>query len=208
MGEINIVKGSIWHVLNFLTMTVIEYGLTLAMERELADLKGLVRPDAISESEDRDAGICTLDIELELLGLLDDPAIKIILETIKKLLDCAKTYRIVIGLDVEELVAEDRYNDMAGDTWHSMYYEIFGNTYEEILGDIPCLYDALGFMIYICVCQLKHQQWDVFDFVEEEYGKCMMEVFKGAVSVENNRAQLLIDLITDIQMDSMRIYEL
>ncbi|MES2457506.1 MAG: hypothetical protein V4594_18260 [Bacteroidota bacterium] len=205
MEEINIIRGSIWHVLNFLTLTVMEYAFTLAMEKELADLKGLVRPGVISDSEDKDAGICVLDTELELLAILDDPAIKILLDTIGNLLASADTYRIVTGLDVEELVTDDRYNDMAADTWQSMYYEIFGKNYESILADAVCLYQAVNYMIYICVCQLKYEEMDIFDVADDEYGRCMFDIIDGVIQVEDSKAQLLMDLIADIQLKSIKI---
>jgi hypothetical protein len=96
------------------------------------------------------------------------------MDTLEKFRVCAMNYRIIIGLDIEELVMDDRYNEMGGGTWQSMYYEIFGNSYEEILADGSCLYDALGFMIYLCVCQLKYETTEVYDLIDEEYGKCML----------------------------------
>jgi hypothetical protein len=85
-------------------ITVIEYGLALGMEREMADLKGLISPDSFCESEDAEGGLCLLDTELELLGALNDPAIKVLRDTLEKFRVCAMNYRIIIGLDIEELV--------------------------------------------------------------------------------------------------------
>jgi hypothetical protein len=203
--EQDIIKGSVWHVLNFLTLTVMEYAFTLAFERELVDLKGLVKPGSISDSEDGDAGLCVLQTELDLLEALDEPPIRILLETICKLLDCANVYRIVIGLDVEELVTEDRYNNMAGDTWGSMYYEVHGNSYEELLEDGACMYVALGYVIYTCACQLNYQKEDVYDQADEEYCDRMMDVLDGLVKMEDSKAQMLIDLIADIQQEALKI---
>ena len=137
MNEQDIIKGSVWHVLNFLTLTVMEYAFTLAFEREL--------------------------------------------------------------------VTDDRYNNMAGDTWGSMYYEVHGNSYEELLEDGACMYVALGYVIYTCACQLNYQKEDVYDQADEEYCDRMMDVLDGLVKMEDGKAQLLIDLIADIQQEALKI---
>ncbi|HMI03399.1 MAG TPA: hypothetical protein VK541_12995 [Pedobacter sp.] len=69
------------------------------------------------------------------------------------------------------------------------------------------VYGALGYVIYTCASQLIHQKEDVYDRVNEEYGDCMLDVLEGLVKVEDSKAQMLIDLIADIQQKALKISE-
>src|SRR5215217_7749191 len=203
--EEEIVKGSVWHVLNFTNATVMEYTFALAFEKELADMKGLMKGGSFCDVLDEEKGLYFINTELELLESLKDPAIVILVDTIHKLIDCANTYFIIIGIDLEELATDDQYNYMAGGTWNSMYFELKEEGYDALLQTAGTLYHSMLYVLYTAAYQLILKRADVYEVSDDEFWKNYHPLLVGELKVEDPLAQILIDLIAELQKDAMRI---
>ncbi|MHA4893290.1 hypothetical protein ACXZ1K_00960 [Pedobacter sp. PWIIR3] len=165
------IKGAAYHVLNFIACLLIKHAFKMAFERGLSDLKGLIEPDSLCDS---DGKVSCLDIELELLNTLDDVAIKQLVKSAEVLIAVTATYRIINGLDMVETVLDDELYRLASDTYDEFFY--FEDTevdYDGLRNDCTFLYCSLDYLLYAVILQLELKKVDVFEELERRY--CMIE---------------------------------
>ena len=74
------------HLLNLATSSLMASAFQLASKTEPWALKGLNGPDYVFEADE--VGIANIDVELELLGLVEDENVVLLMKYVNKILAC------------------------------------------------------------------------------------------------------------------------
>lgn len=184
------------HVLSFTITEFCKYGYLLAFEKELFDLKGLVKADSIYEND------------FEILEGLDDPAVKLLLNSINKVVKHIKVYLMINGLDEVEVMLDKESHQHASNNFHYYINEGIGNDYTSILLETHDLYFSVMHMIFHTACQLDLNEIDLPEQIYDTFYFDFLDVLDRNVSTENKNVQLLYDLIVDINEDALALAEL
>ena len=188
------IKGLVPHVLSFIVSEYCKYGFLLAYERDLSDLKGLVKPDSIS-SED-----------FELLEAVDDPAVKLLLRSIDKVINCSKTFFLINNLDELEVMEDDEYNQLASDNYHIYIFDWENKSYQDVLINLNAVYFTIARLLYHTASQLRRNEIELPDeFYDDEFLDKYEELLEQKVYANDKNVALLYDLIADLNLDLLDI---
>lgn len=192
----SVLLGITSHVLSFTIAEFCKYGYLLAFEKELFDLKGLVKADSVYEND------------FEILQGLKDPAIKILLSSIDKVVKHIKVYLMINGLDEVALMMDPQSHHQASNTYHYYVNEGVGNDYSAILLETHELYFSVMHMIFHTAYQLDRGEIDLPDSLYDNFYFDFLDVLDRNLPTENKNVQLLYDLIVDINEDALKLSEL
>lgn len=188
------IKGLVPHVLSFIVSEYCKYGFLLAYEKDLSDLKGLVRPDSIS-SED-----------FELLEVVDDPAVKLLLRSIDKVINCSKTFFLINNLDELEVMENDEYNQLASDNYHIYIFDWENKSYQDVLINLNAVYFTIARLLYHTASQLRQNEIELPDeFYDDEFLDKYEELLEQKVYANDKNVGLLYELIADLNLDLLDI---
>ena len=204
MGTEKIVRGSVIHVLNYIVIELLRFGYKLAVKDELADLKDLINTNAdkwMRPEANEETGLICLDDDLELLDNLKDPTIKLLMISIKRILDTVSTYVIMSSPDIEELLMDDELHEEAGGIFFTYSPELEEDgSYAKLRNNLVMYYTSIHMMLWYCITQLELGRLEVYDealkFSDEYYSKDGFEALKEPVS------ELLVDLSYDLSRDA------
>lgn len=176
-------------VLSFISIKLCEYGYLLAFENELPDLKGLVELDTISNAD------------FELLETLQDPAVKVVVQSIHKVEDCLKSYMLINNLDEYEVLDNEDYRELAADSFFAYVIECEGQTYTDILNDLNGVYYNIYQLLYHTTRQLTLNEMEIFDQVYDEFFEVVEDLLNNRIDTDNKNVALLHNLITTLAED-------
>ncbi len=188
------IKGLVPHVLSFIVSEYCKYGFLLAYEKDLSDLKGLVKPDSISAED------------FELLEVVDDPVVKLLLRSIDKVINCSKTFFLINNLDEFEVMQNDEYNQLASDNYHIYIFEWENKDYQDVLINLNAVYFTIARLLYHTASQLQHNEIEMPDeFYDDEFLDKYEELLDQKVYANDKNVALLYDLIADLNLDLLDI---
>lgn len=185
-------------MMGFINFSFCEYGMALAMERELSNLKGIVDPATFTGTE------------FSLLASLKDPAIRIIMEDVKAVDDTIRVLLLINSMDELETMAAEEGDELANDVHYSFNFPPGAvRDYHSLLNDTMYLYQTSTFSIYLMALLLTsggldlpyHQDGDYHDdlFFDRE-----LELLDR----EDKNVRLLYDLIISRKRQQERILEI
>lgn len=182
-------------MMGFINFSFCEYGMKLAMERELADLKGSVDPAAFT------------GIEFELLDNLHDPAIRIMMEDVKAIDDTISILLLINSMDELETMEDDEGSDLANEIHHAFTWDpLPGENYHEIVNDITFLYQTTTYTIYLMALLLTSGGIDLDYHCEGDYHDYWsLDKHLELLDREDKNVGLLYDLIKSRQLQQERI---
>lgn len=184
------IKGLVPHVLSFIVSEYCKYGFLLAYEKELSDLKGLIKPDSIA-SED-----------FELLASVDDPAVQLLLRSIDKIINCSKVFFLINDLDEMEVMENEEYNQLASDNYHIYIVDWENKNYQEVLINLNAVYFTVARLLYHTATQLRLAEIELPDeFYDDEFLDKYDELLDRKLFANDKNVALLYDLIADLNMD-------
>ncbi|WP_316813968.1 hypothetical protein [Pedobacter heparinus] len=200
------IKGSALHLMNFITMELLRYGFLIAMHDELKDLKGLVKAEDNNWLSEPREYVC-LDAELELLGQVKDPVVKIVMSSIDKIARFKDTYLMINNLDALELVFTDEFNEAAGEIYHTYAFDMdCDGSYHSIYTNLLTYYWPIELILFYIVTQFMLNKEEVYEAADENYHH--YQTTKGfEILTENKNALLLLDLIAALNKDGYHIGE-
>ncbi|WP_285009498.1 hypothetical protein [Pedobacter faecalis] len=205
MRDNEIIQGTPVWVLNSIVTELMRYGYSIAMHGELADLNGMVNTgkDEFMREDSDEVEIISIDDDLELLSTVSDPAVKLIMSGIEKILECKRTYLLVTGIDEFELLEdEDCGNEAEGIMFvYNIDLECDGS-YASKVRNLSTFYGHISFMIYSCIGRLELGQLDIFDEGEALYFDTSQEK-----QLQNKYSQLLADLNRDLITEQNAIWD-
>ncbi|HKG06849.1 MAG TPA: hypothetical protein VKB19_10350 [Pedobacter sp.] len=187
------IKGLVPHVLSHIISEYCKNGFILAYENELSDLKGLVQPDSISSDD------------FELLEAVDDPVVRILLNSIDKVIDCSKTYFLINNLDEMEVMENDEYNQLASDNFFAYIIEWESKSYKDVLHNLNAVYFSVAQLLYHTSCQLKLNEIELPDEIYDEFLENYSDLLKEKVHSNDKNVALLYDLIVVLNDDLLEI---
>lgn len=191
-----IILGMTSHVLSFTITEFCKYGYLLAFEKELFDLKGLVKADSIYEND------------FEILQGLNDPAVKLLLNSINKVVKHIKVYLMINGLDEVELMMDKESHQLASNNYHYYINEGVGSDYDAILLETHDLYFSVMHMIFHTAYQLNLKQIELPEQIYDSFYFDFLDVLDRNMDTDDKNVQLLYDLIVDLNEDAMALADL
>lgn len=183
-------------VLSFISIKLCEYGYLLAFENELPDLKGLVELDTISNAD------------FELLETLQDPAVKIVVQSILKVEDCLRNFLLINNLDEFETLDNEDYRELAADSFFAYVIECEGKTYIDILNDLNGIYYNIYQLLYHTTRQLILKEMEIFDQVYDEFFEVAEDLLSNRISTDDKNVALLHNLIVALAGDEKLLDEI
>ncbi len=124
-------------VMSFMAFTICEFGMKLALERELSDLKGAIDPDSFT------------GVEFELLENSDDPAIKMLVRSVESVEQSLSTFLMINNLDDQEVMGNQQGNELASEIFNSFLFSWDSEEYRNIMMDIHEMYFNLIHVLYV-----------------------------------------------------------
>ena len=182
------------HVLAFIVSEFCKYGFLLAYEKDLSDLKGLVEPDSIATED------------FELLEAVDDQVVQLLLRSIEKVVNCSKTFLLINNLDELEVMENEEYNQLASDNYYIYIIEWENKNYEDLLINLNAVYFTIARLLYHTATQLERKEIELPDeFYDDEFFDKYDELLDQKVYTDDKNAELLYDLIADLNLDLLEI---
>lgn len=182
-------------MMGFINFSFCEYGMKLAMERELADLKDAVDPATFT------------GIEFELLDNLKDPAIRIMLEDVKAIDDTIRVLLLINSMDELETMEDEAGTDLANEVHYSFTLgPTPGGNYHDIVNDIHFLYQTTTYSIYLMALLLTSGGIDLdYHRDAEYYDDCSGGPDLSLLDQTDKNVSLLYDLIISRKRQQERI---
>lgn len=191
-----VLLGVVSHVLSFTIGELCKYSFLLAFEKELSDLKGLVKADSIFEKD------------MELLADIKDPAVQLLLGSVNKVVDHIQIHLIINGLDEFEVMADEVCHQHASNNFHYYIDEGVGENYESLLLEALDLYFSLMHLIFHTAFQLRLKDIDLPDDVLENFYFDFLDVLDNNLPAEDKNVQLLHGLIVTLNEDASALAQL
>ena len=188
-----ILLGMVSHILSFTIGEFCKYGYFLAFERELSDLKGLVKADSIYEND------------FDILESLDDPAVKLLMNSMNKVVNHIQIYFMINSLDEAEIMADEECHQHASDNFHFYVIEGSGTDYKMLLLETHELYFSVMHLIFHTAYQLRLKQIDLPDEIFDTFYFDFLDVLDCNVETDDKNIQLLYDLIVSLNDDAIAI---
>jgi hypothetical protein len=185
-------------LMGFINFSFCEYGMKLAMQRELADLKGAVDPAEFT------------GIEFTLLGGLSDPAIKLMMEDVKAIDDTIRVLLMINSMDELEVMTDVEGSDLANEIHQSFTCDpLPADDYRAIVNDITYLYQTTTYSIYLMALLFTSGGLDLAyhrdgDYHDYWYLDQNMELLDR----DDKNVSLLYDLIISRQRQQMRMLDI
>jgi hypothetical protein len=193
------IKGTTYHTLNYIVLDLMGYCFRLAFEKELGDLKGLVDPDSICGLMD-DGTPGDWDVEYELLDNLEDEAVKLLMNSIKRLIECREVLRMINNLEAEEVVTDEYAIDEATHIcWCADFEQPKDESYTEMVLGTALMYTNFHYRLFVCAFMFMQNKVDVDD--EEMCAALddnLADILNDRMVTEDKNARLLLDLIQDL----------
>jgi hypothetical protein len=191
-----VLLGVVSHVLSFAVGELCKYSFLLAFEKELSDLKGLVKADSIFEKD------------IELLAGLKDPAVQLLLCSINKVVDHIQIHLMINRLDEYEVMADEICHQHASNNFHFYIDEGIGQDYEALVLETLDLYFSLMHLIFHTAFQLRLKNIDLPDNVMENFYFDFLDVLDNNMPAEDKNVQLLYGLIVTLNDDATALAQL
>lgn len=182
-------------MMGFINFSFCEYGMKLAMERELSDLKGTVAPETFT------------GIEFNLLDGLTDPAIRIMLEDVKAMDDTIRVLLLINSMDELETMAGEEGSDLANEVHYAFTCPpLQADDYYDIVSDITFLYQTTTYTLYLMALLLSTGGIDLSYHLGEDYwDDGSYEQNMEMLDREDKNVSLLYDLIVSRKRQQDRI---
>jgi hypothetical protein len=188
-----ILLGMVSHILSFTISEFCKYGYSLAFEGELSDLKGLVKADSIYEND------------FDVLESLNDPAVKILLKSVNKVVDHIRIYFMINSLDEVEVLMDEECHQHASDNFHYYINEGEATDYKMLLLETHDLYFSVMHLIFHTAYQLQLKKIDLPDEVFDTFYFDFLDVLDCNLETEDKNIQLLYDLIVSLNDDAIAL---
>lgn len=195
-GNKNLLLGMVSHVLSFTISEFCKYGYLLAFEKELSDLKGLVKADSIYEND------------FEILAGIQDPVVRLLLNSVHRVVDSIKIFQMINGLDDIEVMLNEECNQEASNNFHYYINESVGTDFASLIIEAHDFYFSAMHLIFHTAYQLRLQQIDLPDEVFDTFYFDFLDVLDGNFIPEDKNVRLLYDLITAINEDALALEQL
>lgn len=204
MDEALLIKHTIVHTLNNLVIELLREAYQLAMLDELKSLDGLIDTRLDKWMRSDDAQLIVLDDDLDVLATVEDPAIKVVLESIYTILNYNKTFQILQDIDLDLALADDEASSEAANVLSTYIVELSnGSTYEDFKYNIVMCYTSVGIILYHCIMQLDLGTTEVW---EEGMDSWLSPLNNHGFDYQpkNSSGELLLELKDALMSDSVR----
>jgi hypothetical protein len=191
-----VILGVVSHVLSFAVGELCKYSFLLAFEKELSDLKGLVKADSVFEKD------------MELLADIKDPAVQLLLCSINKVVDHIQIHLIINGLDEYEVMTDEICHQHASNNFHYYIDEGVGEDYDALILEALDLYFSLMHLIFHTAFQLRLNDIDLPDNVLENFYFDFLDVLDSNLPTNDKNLQLLYGLIVTLNEDASALAQL
>jgi hypothetical protein len=182
------------HLLNLAIRSLMISAFKLASETEPWAVKGLHAPDYVFEISD--SGIANVDLELELLGLIEDQNVVLLMKDVHKIITCRNSFINLNGVNFLDYIADEELFDIADDLFVEPDFDTI--SYEErVNADCKSNY-ILYLNLWRCAEVLATEIALIEDEKEVIFDELIYDYLQGIIESDNSNAQLVLDLIGDI----------
>jgi hypothetical protein len=182
------------HLLNLATLSLMKSAFQLASKTEPWALKGLNAPDYVFEADE--FGVSIIDLELELLGLVEDENVVLLIEYVNKIIACKNSFININGINFLDYIADEEIFNIAENIY--VWTDPCIKSYEEIVSDDCDLKYFLYLNLWRCAEILSTEIALIQNEQEEIFNDLFCSYLQGIIESENSNAQLVLDLIADI----------
>jgi hypothetical protein len=182
------------HLLNFTASLLMISAFELASETEPWVLKGLNAPDYVFEKDE--LGIANIDLELELLGLVEDKNVVLLMKYVNKVITCKNSFINVNGINFLDHIADEEIFNIAQDIF--VEPDLDTKSY-----DARVLEDCVGkYILYLnlwrCAEVLSTEIAVIEDSQDDVFIDLYFDYIGGIIKSDNSNVQLVLDLIADM----------
>ncbi|WP_432712453.1 hypothetical protein [Pedobacter sp.] len=190
-GNEKILLGMVSYVLSFTVSEFCKYGYTLAFEKELSDLKGLVKADSIYEND------------YEILETLNDPAVVLLLNSLNKVAEAIQMFSMINNIDEVENMFDQECHQHASNNFHFYVNESVGTSYESLLMETHELYFSVMHLIFHTAYQLRLDKIDLPEAIFDTFYFDFLDVLDNNMKTDDKNIRLLFELIVDLNDDAV-----
>jgi len=182
------------HLLNLAASSLMISAFQLASETEPWVLKGLQAPDFVFEVDE--FGIANIDLELELLGLVEDKNVVLLMEHLNKVIACKQSFININGINFLDYIADEELFMIARDIFEGPDLDI--KSYDERVSEDCNLKFFLYLNLWRCAEVLSTEIALIKDEQDDMFNEKICSYIQGIIKSDNSNAQLVLDLIADI----------
>lgn len=182
-------------LLGFIMQQFCEYGVTLSLKAELSDLDGLVDPEKAHS-----------DVDFALLNVLEDPVVKIIVASNRRMDELIDTLMNLNAMDRWEAMHDDVANELAEDVYYRfemLDLEVTG--YNCNIININMAYLYTNYMIYIMAKLCGNGGIDIDVEGEHYWENPFRDLDPELLDRENINVSLLYHLILERQAEDRQL---
>lgn len=207
-GLNNTIPHTSWHLMNFMMCQIIGYAFRFAFETELADLKELVHPDSFCEMES-DGKPGSIELELNLLETLDDPAVRIMLDSMERIISCRDMLALVNNLDLDNLLSDLLAIQLAENICNEsneVPRDMGG--YKALLRGTTEFYYELVFQVYLCAEMFNTRTLHVItDETVERFCRQHGDIMLEELTADDKNVDLLYKLMIELNDNNDKLWQ-
>ncbi|MHA4894146.1 hypothetical protein ACXZ1K_05285 [Pedobacter sp. PWIIR3] len=177
----------------------------IALDDELSDLKGMVSPASVCDV-DEFGEICSFEVELRLLSILDDPHIKVMMQSLE-LLSVAR-YNLQLRNKMEGVDAnpDEKAIDLANKTFNR-FFPWRGapkiRTRRTMLRMLPQHYQKCYLALWACSEQLLRSRISISKTSNEDFERASAFLSFDDLETDNNNANFIYSLLSELQQNEL-----
>lgn len=207
MSETVLIKHTIFHTLNYLVIELMRRAYQLAMTDELKNLDGLVdtRLDKWMRSDEEE--LIVIDDDMELLSTVEDPYVKIVVESMNKILENNKIFQMLQNMDFEDALRDTEATQEAAGILSTYILKLSDeDNYKDIMDDLDACYTSVFIILYHCIMMLDLDRTEVW---EEGMNSWTSSYDRHGFDYEpkNSSGELLLELKNELMKDAVRLSE-
>jgi hypothetical protein len=153
--------------------------------------------------DDENGELILIDDDLSLLSEVKDPCVKIVLESIMKILENNRTFQIIQNIDLEEALLDTEASAEAAGVLNTYVLETeVADSYQNVLSDLINCYTSVSVILYHCIMQLDLGKTDVWEEGMESWTSSSSN-HGFEYEPKDSSGRLLLDLNDALCMDAV-----
>ncbi|HEY0177513.1 MAG TPA: hypothetical protein VGC08_14115 [Pedobacter sp.] len=177
-------------VLNLIEADFLRWSMKIAVKVNYKDLKGLIDFENIEQTE------------IDMLNMTEDPCIKLMMIHASKFQASAHTYANLFALNLDEIFADERIVDMAGDLYWTLIYDNEEDNEEGYDRDLRMFINSV-LQILHSLCELVINgtaDLETSAFEDDGCYKLPDADWEKYMDAEAHEPRLLVNLMKDVEL--------
>ncbi len=202
MDETRLINGSVFHVLNFVTIELMRYGYRLSMSGEMKDMMGLMNTDSDKWMKSDSRELICIDTDLELLEDVNEVRVQLIMRSINRIAEFKDVYELISNLDMEEVLVDEEIVDESYGIFNTYSIDMEDDgSYDQVADNLDMFYCSICMIVMYLITQLELGKLEVYDETQDfNYKYYCVEGFE--LEPEKPISRMLVDLLAGLNQDA------